>query len=562
MMGFGMDPTDQGLTGKEGMTTATATPNTRHLPPVLGRLFRGTFWLALRTPLQAIFTFWTARLILDAVGKDANGAYNFAWAFGFLQFLLEFGIGSALQREISDCWTRGDRKAVDRAIACGMSFYAVMALVQVAALMGLAYWAVPHSEFHVESKRLIVKLLWLQAITAPCYGLSMVVSSVLQAARRYDFIPRYEVAIVILRFAILWAGVRYGLSHGFRGSVDFFFFIVIAQTATQIILSLGPAIWVMARELGHVPHFGGVRLADFAPLLHVSFFMFLIQLSVVLADKIDATILGFVLPDPGLANSIYGFVSKPFVQIRQTGWMLASMVMPAVASLAAARDTLGLEKMKYDGPRLHIGVILPVALLAWIYAAPFLSLWVGDRLGYDAGLEAPRMRLFLVATIPLMIAVHVQMAIGMNHIAVIAYAALGGSVVNLAISYLLTRQLQSVDGVILGTVLTTLFSNFLIPGIYVFRVLKVRLRTYVVRTLSAPAAGALALVAVTWVCRTLAPIELRGETVVARSVPLLAHLSAGCVAYLLGYLCVPAGFGDFSTLVRKLRGRVESRVAG
>ena len=59
------------------------------------------------------------------------------------------------------------------------------------------------------------------------------------------------------------------------------------------------------------------------------------------------------------------FVSKPFVQIRQTGWTLAYLVMPAVASLAAARDLRGLERVKYDGPRLHIGVLLPIALLAW-----------------------------------------------------------------------------------------------------------------------------------------------------------------------------------------------------
>ncbi len=90
-------------------------------------------------------------------------------------------------------------------------------------------------------------------------------------------------------------------------------------------------------------------------------------------------------------------VSKPFVQIRQTGWMLAYLVMPAVASLAAARDERSLDRIKYDGPRLHIGLLLPVGLLAWIYAGPFLSLWVGDRLGYDAARLAGLMRLFLVA---------------------------------------------------------------------------------------------------------------------------------------------------------------------
>ena len=106
------------------------------MPPVLGRLLSGTFWLALRTPLQAVFVLWSIRLILEAIGPDQTGAYRFAWGFGFFQFLLEFGIGSALQRQVSETWTRGDRAGVDRAIACGMNFYAAMALVQVAALAG------------------------------------------------------------------------------------------------------------------------------------------------------------------------------------------------------------------------------------------------------------------------------------------------------------------------------------------------------------------------------------------------------------------------------------------
>ena len=129
------------------------------------------------------------------------GAYRFAWGFGFFQILFEFGISSALQRQISDAWTRGDRDGVDRAIACGMNFYTAMAAgadrgPAGRGLLGLAPHRVPGESYH-----LIVKLLWLQIVTAPCFGFSVVVSSVLQAARRYDFIPRLEVAITILRFA-------------------------------------------------------------------------------------------------------------------------------------------------------------------------------------------------------------------------------------------------------------------------------------------------------------------------------------------------------------------------
>src|SRR6516165_12514746 len=132
---------------KDPVSTAitTAGSGTRALPPVLGRLLSGTFWLALRVPLQVVFALWTTRLVLETVGDVQWGAYRFAWGFGFFQFLFEFGASSALQRQISDAWTRGDRDAVDRAIASGMNFYAAMAVLQVAALLGVAYGALPHS---------------------------------------------------------------------------------------------------------------------------------------------------------------------------------------------------------------------------------------------------------------------------------------------------------------------------------------------------------------------------------------------------------------------------------
>jgi O-antigen/teichoic acid export membrane protein len=526
---------------------------TRVLPPVLSRLLSGTFWLALRVPLQVVFSLWTTRLILEAIGPVENGAYTFAWGFGFFQFLFEFGASSALQRQISDAWTRGDRDGVDRAIACGMNFYTAMAFVQVAALLSVAYWALPYSGLQASSYPLVIKLLWLQAVTAPCFGFSVVVSSVLQAARRYDFVPRYELAITILRFVVLVVGLKRGFE---------FFWVVAAQTAVQVGLGLGPAVWVMVRELGHSPHFQGARWADYKALGHISLYMALIQISVVLADRIDTTVLGFVVRvEPEAALTVYGVVSKPFVQLRQTGWMLAYMVMPAVASLAAARDERGLDRVKYDGTRLHIGVLLPVGLLAWIYAAPFLALWIGDRqwaairaLGYDLSDVAHLMRLFLVATIPLVLSVAVQMSIGINKIKVIALAALAGSVLNLPISCYLTARL-GVAGVIWGTVLTTLFSNLLVPGIYVFRVLEIDLRTYLKRTLSAPLAGTIALLVTTWALYRLAPNSMLDPFHSTRALPLILHLGAGTLAYVGGYLLVPVGRSDLVELTSKLRRR-------
>ncbi|MDR3622881.1 MAG: oligosaccharide flippase family protein [Paludisphaera borealis] len=526
-------------------TATTAIPAARALPPVLGRLLSGTFWLALRVPLQVVFSLWTTRLILDTIHADAMGAYGFATGFGFFQMLFEFGVSSALQRQISDSWTRGDREGVDRAVACGLNFYTAMAFVQMVALLGLAYWALPHTGFQGESYDLIVKLLWLQIVTAPCYGFSVVVSSVLQAARRYDFIPRLELAITILRNLVLIAGLKCGVD---------FFYLVVAQTAIQVFLSLGPAVWVMIHDLGQKPRFRGARWADYKILGHISFYMALIQISVVLGDKVDTTILGFAIHEPGPANAMYSVVSKPFLQLRQTGWMLAYMVMPAVASLAAARDSLGLERIKYDGTRMHLTAVLPIGLLGWIYAGPFLTLWIGQGLDCDPEKIAPLMRLFLTAAIPLILSVPVQMAIGVNKIEVIALSALGGALINVPISYYLTTRL-GVAGVIWGTVTTTFISNLIVPGVYVFRVLEIDPRTFLKRTLSAPLTGAAALIAATWLVRQAMPITYPGESLRTRAVPLLIHLTLGTVAFISGYLLVPTGRGDFASLWAKLRRR-------
>ena len=153
---------------------------------------------------------------------EANGAYVFAWGFGFIQLLLEFGMGTALQRQMTVAWTRGDRDGVNRLVAGGMAFYTAMAVIQMILLLAIAYFGLPAS-FRGRPRRLIVGLLWIQALSAPFYGLVTVASCVLQAASRYEIVPRLDLVLMIVRFVILILGLRTG--------VDF-----IAIVASQTII--------------------------------------------------------------------------------------------------------------------------------------------------------------------------------------------------------------------------------------------------------------------------------------------------------------------------------------
>jgi O-antigen/teichoic acid export membrane protein len=520
------------------MPSAPSDPQSeRPATPILASLWRGTAWLALKMPLQIVIAFWSIPMIQRAIGADANGAYVFAWGLGFIQLLLEFGMGAALQQQLAHAWAVGDRPRVGRLIGLGMTFYAAVAVIQVAILLAIAYLGLP-PKFHGESRRLIIGLLWVQALSAPFYGLMTVTSCVLQAGGRYELLPRIDLLVMILRFAVLVAGLRAGVD---------FLAIVAVQTIILLAGTLVPALRVMRRDLGCVPHFVSPRRDDFRTLFHVSVYVFLMQLSVVLADMVDTTILTYALPDlePGPSITLYQNVSKPFFQLRQMGWTLVYLVIPAAASLAATRDLIGGDKLKYDGTRHLVALLLPTALLAAMYAAPFLNLWVGPAYVPHAWL----LQLFLVGTLPLVLAVFAKMAFGMGKYEVLSLSSLAGSLVNLPLSYYLTTRL-GVAGVIWGTVLTTLVSNLLLPGRYLFRLLNIRVSVFLTRSLGPPLIGAAIMVGVSWACQAILPPGPSQSSGPGRAIPLLINLAVCSVGYAVGYLALPTGRDDMRSLLR------------
>jgi hypothetical protein len=78
------------------------------------------------------------------------------------------------------------------------------------------------------------------------------------------------------------------------------------------------------------------------------------------------------------------------------------------------------------------------------------------------------------------------------------------------------------------------------------------MHTYLRRTLGAPLAGGTALILSTWLLRYFMPVRYPGTALWVRSLPLILHLSMGSIAYIGGYLLVPAGRGDLLELAGKL----------
>ena len=198
---------------------------------------------------------------------------------------------------------------------------------------------------------------------------------------------------------------------------------------------------------------------------------------------------------------------------------------------------------------------MPVGLLAWIYAGPFLSLWIGNRLGYDAATWRTLMRLFLLAAIPLVLSVFVQMSIGLNKIKVIALSALAGSAVNLPISCYLTARL-GVSGRDLGNgAHDPVLEPCSCRESTSFECSRSTSAILLTRTLSAPFAGGIALVVgdlgYANVDAGVLPRNVASGRDRCRS---SLHLTVGTLAYIGGYLLTPVGRADAAELEGKCSG--------
>jgi O-antigen/teichoic acid export membrane protein len=157
----------------------------------------------------------------------------------------------------------------------------------------------------------------------------------------------------------------------------------------------------------------------------------------------------------------------------------------------------------------------------------------------------------LVAALPLVLSVLVQASIGIGHVWPIAIAAFAGSLVNLPLSFVLTRYL-GVSGVIWGTVLTTLVSNGLAPGIYVFRRLELRPAQFLSRSLAAPLVASAALIAAALFARSRFSADPVGPSLLERFGPLAIHVGICCLIYLLAYAATSVGRRDVAALLARL----------
>lgn len=412
-------------------------------------------------------SFFLAPFVIHSLGDRWYGLWVLIGTFISFYGLLDFGLSAAAQRYLAHAIPRNDPEELNTIIAASLSMFCAIAflaaLVTVGIVLSAAFFV--HDPSDLAVFREVTFIMGMSfAISLPFYTQF----GIMTANFRFDYSNGIQISKTLLRTALFFLFLEWGYG------------IVALAVITISVDLLGYTAFVLvARRLA--PWLGLKRrhfqLAKMRELFGFGIYAFGARIADTIKFEIDSVVIAGTM---GLApvthfniatklnsyffNALSGVVLAPTsVYARYLGENKFRQIREKFLIFSRINSILGI---------LGIGAVL-------IFARPFISLWVGKEY-LDAFLP---LVIIMAARIPgLTQSPGIGVIYAMAKQKFLAYMNLGEAAVNLALSLLLIRW-YGLIGVALGTAIPLVATRLTIQPVYICRIIKLPVRTFVAATL-------------------------------------------------------------------------------
>lgn len=180
------------------------------------------FWSTLSKVLNAVFGFVSVPLLLGYFGKADYGLLSIATACNGYMHLMDLGMNTGAIKFFSQWEAEGKRDMVYRVSRTNITFYFIVSLVNVIALVALAIWgenlfSISRDQF--EQLRLCFFIL---ALFSSINWVTTAYNQLLTAYRKIDFTMMIQSLLVILKGGLIASVLVFGLSLS-----QYFFYLTL-----------------------------------------------------------------------------------------------------------------------------------------------------------------------------------------------------------------------------------------------------------------------------------------------------------------------------------------------
>lgn len=408
-------------------------------------IVRNTLVANIATLFSIVTGFFLTPILLRALGTDTFGIWSLAVLIIGQLAIIQLGLNTAIPQQVAAKLALGDRDGLSKIFSTALAAYGVCAALSL--LITSVIIVVAPLFFKVAPAQLGAirwTLLILGVNQALAFGVALRDALVFGSGRMF-ITSSINVAVnlcITLGFI--------GMALAGWGTIGM---AVVMLCAT--IFNLGLYRRLLSDEFsGLKPSRAQFDRATLARLLSVGRNQFAISLSGVVSFGANSLILGLLLTPTALAY--YALAVRLVNFIDQLSTKFSSVSLPVYAQAHAAGDVAQMRRIFTESVTVALGIVVPFLLVSIVLGERLILAWVGPDHGDAALLWALGMTTFLFR-LPGQIAITILN--GAEKLGLILKVFLAASVVDLALSYFLTRQIGA-SGVYIGSILVAVVVDF------------------------------------------------------------------------------------------------------
>lgn len=366
----------------------------------------------------------TTPIIIHKLGNENFGVLVLITSLVGYFSILDFGLGAAIIKNISEAYAKKDQKELKKIISTAFSTFLIIGILGAVLIICLTRILV-NNVLHISPviSSSVETAFYISSLSFLISMISVVFVSIPSAFQRMDIVNIRNILLglfntlgtillLVLGFNLI-AIVIWNVLTAILAAL--FFFIIISRLLPDASLTIG-----FDREI-------------FQKLFRFGGFKFISNISGQITFQLDRFLIGVFYPISFLAfyNPPLSLIQKSFSSILN----ITGATFPAVTESHTIGDMERIQKLYLRMSRLIAFITFPVLAIFFIGAEQLINLWLGGEFAREG---APVLRIFSIAYIFIAIsAAPVVVSEGMNKPKIPAFFGALGALINLIAALIL-----------------------------------------------------------------------------------------------------------------------------
>jgi len=329
---------------------------------IIGRNIR---FRLLNNILTLVITFFLFPFIVRHTGQELYGVYLIVMTVTGYFGLLDLGVMSALTKYVSEYNGVGDLGAIGRIINASLSFYVLIGLIAALFLFGCSVYFDLFFRIKTQNLALVRQLFIIAAISSLLTWPLSTFRGTVEGLNLWDVEAIVNMTIQIFNalFAIIIFTAGYGIV---------FYFITL-----QVLNIIGCITFyiVSKKKTPFIISFPCLDVKTFRFIFNFSSFMFLSSLVSIFLFQIHNFIIGYFVSLS--AVTIYAVAYNIQSYFRYINSAIGAPPWTMVSEMEGRGDYDGQRTLLFKGTKYMSVVFLPVVLITFFFAEPFINYWMG-----------------------------------------------------------------------------------------------------------------------------------------------------------------------------------------